>query len=258
VVLNGATSGTAQASSTSNTGAGTSVSASASAPAGGAGTAISASIVGGSGLVAPAISSVAKGTSASYVTGLLTGPFTGDAAVEAAAFTGGTLYALGEMTNVYGNTGKSTSYTTTADFSFNFVANSQFQLFVGGDAAINVGFDSSNLRVLVNGVETYDRSFASFSDWASFFFPGGLIGAPVDIGDFLAGGLADVELVYTLSESSSNSGFQFDYAFGTAPAAASTPVSEPATLPLFAIGLGAMGLLGWRRKKNSAGVSSRG
>jgi len=34
-----------------------------------------------------------------------------------------------------------------------------------------------------------------------------------------------------------------------------TPVPLPATLPLFASGLGAMGLLGWRRKRRAQSVS---
>ena len=37
-------------------------------------------------------------------------------------------------------------------------------------------------------------------------------------------------------------------------AAAATPL--PAALPLFATGLGALGLLGWRRKKKSAALAA--
>jgi hypothetical protein len=246
LLSDGASSGNAQASSTSNTGAGASVSASAAAPAGGPATAISLTTLGDSGPVAPFISSVAKGTSASYVTGLPTGyPVT----PKVQAFTGGTLYALGEMTNVYGGAGESITYTTTANFRFDYGANSQLRLAVGGDAAINAGFDSSELRVLIDGVQSYDKSFATLSDWESLFFPGGGPGIPIDIGALLAGGLADVEIIYTL-EASSNSGFQFDYAFGTVPGASAVPA--PATLPLFAAGLGILGLLTWHRKKKPA------
>jgi hypothetical protein len=46
-----------------------------------------------------------------------------------------------------------------------------------------------------------------------------------------------------------NSGFSFDYAFGTAETEkGSTPL--PAALPLFVSGLGGLGLLGWRRKRS--------
>jgi hypothetical protein len=180
------------------------------------------------------------------VTGLPTGyPIT----PKVQAFSGGTLYALGEMTNVYGGAGESLTYTTAAHFNFNYAANSQLRLAIGGDAAINTGFDSSELEVLIDGVESYDRSFATLSDWESFLFPGGGPNVPIDIGTLLAGGMADVEIVYTLV-ASSNNGFQFDYAFGTVPGAAAVPT--PAALPLFATGLGILGLLGWRRAKKPA------
>ena len=45
---------------------------------------------------------------------------------------------------------------------------------------------------------------------------------------------------------SGGDGFSFDYA-------AIVPIPLPGTLPLFATGLGALGLLGWRRKKTAAG-----
>ena len=60
----------------------------------------------------------------------------------------------------------------------------------------------------------------------------------------LVDGLNNVQL--SLSETmSGGQGFSFDYA------AASRP-HFPAALPLFATGLGALGLLGWRRKKKNA------
>jgi hypothetical protein len=65
----------------------------------------------------------------------------------------------------------------------------------------------------------------------------------------LHGGLADVRIIFELTASSSSK-FQFDYAFGTVPGAPAVPL--PAALPLFATGLGVLGLLAWRRKKKSA------
>jgi hypothetical protein len=49
---------------------------------------------------------------------------------------------------------------------------------------------------------------------------------------------------------SSGEGFSFDYAVG---ATSATPV--PTALPLFATGLGALGLLGWRRKRKAQAVA---
>ena len=43
---------------------------------------------------------------------------------------------------------------------------------------------------------------------------------------------------------SGGDGFSFDYA-------AIVPTPLPGALPLFAIGLGALGLLGWRRKRKA-------
>ena len=157
------------------------------------------------------------------------------------------------MADVYGGAGESRTYITTADFVFNYGSNSKFLLNIDADLASgpagHVGFDSSHLRVLVNGVETYDRSFASLTDWESLFFPGGHAGSAIDIGALLSGGLADVEIIFALTASSSSK-FQFDYAFGTVPGQSATPL--PATLPLFATGLGALGLLGWRRRRKQA------
>jgi hypothetical protein len=245
-------SGTAQAGSTSNTGSGGSVSAYAAAPAAGDQNGDGATTVTTLGGGKPTFLTsnfnfLGLGTSWSYVTGLPTSS-------TPAAFAGGTVYGLGSMADVYGGAVESHTYVTTADFVFNYSANSEFLLDVTGNMATGVtgkvGFDSSILRVLVNGVETYQRSFASFDDWENFFFPGGLAAGPIDIGLLLAGGFADVEVVFDLTASSSSK-FQFDYAFGTVPAAESaTPL--PAALPLFVTGLGALGLLGWRRKRMQA------
>ena len=49
---------------------------------------------------------------------------------------------------------------------------------------------------------------------------------------------------YSLTDFTSDSGFDYS------PTAAATP--RPAALPLFATGLGALGVLGWRRKRKTA------
>jgi len=73
-----------------------------------------------------------------------------------------------------------------------------------------VGSTPRFLRVLVNGVETFGKSFATITDWTNFFFPGNLAVGPTDIGALVAGGLADVEIDYVMTASSAGQGFQFD------------------------------------------------
>jgi hypothetical protein len=66
------------------------------------------------------------------------------------------------------------------------------------------------LDVFVNSVLAYRRSFTSLADAQAFFTDN-----PVDIG-FGPGGPATVQLEYDLTSSQISSGFQFDYAFGSA------------------------------------------
>ena len=83
-------------------------------------------------------------------------PTSFDASTPTAAFAGGTIYGLGAMANVYGGAGESLTYITTADFVFNYSSNSEFLLDIhrrlGERPRGHVGFNSSVLRVLVNGV----------------------------------------------------------------------------------------------------------
>jgi hypothetical protein len=244
-------SGTAQAGSTSNTGSGGSVSAYAAAPAAGdqnGDGATSVTTLGGGKptFLNSNFNFLGAGTSWSYVTGLPT------SSTPTSAFAGGTIYGLGSMADVYGGAGESHTYLTTADFVFNYNSDSSFLLDVTGDLASgppgSVGFDSSVLRVLVNGAETYERSFGSVADWQGLFFPGGA-GGPINVGSLVTGGFADVEILFALTTSSSSK-FQFDYAFGTVPAAAVPGPIAGAGLPGLILAIG--GLLGWWRRRQVA------
>jgi hypothetical protein len=197
-VYNGASSGAALATSTSNAVAGQSVSATASAPVGGNATAQTLSFFGGSGFSLPGISA---GTSISNVTGAPSGySLTPNVS---SAFAGGLVYGLGAMSIGYGGQGESLTYETTAYFQFIYGANSNFLLGLESQGWLGTGFDSASLEVLVNSILAYERSFTSLADAQAFFTDN-----PINIG-FQPGGLADVELVYNLTGSAISSGFQF-------------------------------------------------
>jgi hypothetical protein len=71
-------------------------------------------------------------------------------------------------------------------------------------------------------------------------FDGSLIGLVLDLNDTLR---------YELTEISTRSGSQII-------ATSLSPIPLPAALPLFATGLGALGLLGWRRKRKAAAIAA--
>ena len=72
---------------------------------------------------------------------------------------------------------------------------------------------------------------------------------------FVAGGI-DFEIFYfSLFPFSSYETIDSLY-YQTEDDFSATPTPLPAALPLFATGIGAMGLLGWRRKRKNAGVTA--
>ena len=91
----------------------------------------------------------------------------------------------------------------------------------------------------------YQRSFTTLADAQGFFTDN-----PVDIG-FGPGGPATVQLEYDLTSSQISSGFQFDYAFGSAAASAVPGPIAGAGLPGLVLASG--GLLGWWRRRQKTG-----
>jgi hypothetical protein len=224
------------AMSTSGEGAGRSVSASALAPVGGNASAQTLSNFGGSGFGLPGISA---GTSISNVTGQPR-DFTLTPNV-ATAFGHRPVDALGAMSIGYGGNGESLTYQTTATFQFAHPANTDFLFGFESQGSLGTGFDSAMLDVFVNSVLAYQRSFTSLADAQAFFTDN-----PVEIG-FGPGGPATVQLVYDLTASQISSGFQFDYAFGSATASAVPGPIVGAGPPGLILASG--GLLGWWRRR---------
>ena len=132
-----------------------------------------------------------------------------------------------------GGVGASVAYQESVDFVFN---DGTFLLDLIDNTSLGTGFDSAEFQIILNGSLFDDQSFASLAV-AQAFFSNNLIDIPT------GGGLNNIQVVFdeTLS---GGEGFNFDYG---AANLSDTPL--PATFPLFATGLGALGLLGWRRKR---------
>jgi|SRR5215472_100294 len=104
-------------------------------------------------------------------------------------------------------------------------------------------FSSVGLYILVNGVTDFSSSAFTGSSAHQPAIPFSLTDISLTAGmtiDFVVDSLGD--------QSNDVVGLQADISSGSGTAAA-TPL--PAALPLFASGLGAMGLLGWRRKRKA-------
>jgi len=119
-----------------------------------------------------------------------------------------------------GATGLQFHYTTSAPPAEDF----PFLLTYFSSAG---GFDTVGILTLTDGELKYSGGI--FNQAAIWFFP-----------------FPDTNQRYTFTVDN----ISYDPAISSVSALASTPL--PAALPLFATGLGALGLLGWRRKRKTA------
>jgi hypothetical protein len=135
-----------------------------------------------------------------------------------------------------GGVGGSLSYQELANFSVNVATDLLFTVDLLDNKSLGKGFDSATFQITENGTVLENHLFTDLAS-AQAFFSDNLINLT------LLTGLNIIQLSFN-ERISGGDGFAFDYA---AVSPIITPL--PTTLPLFATGLGALGLLGWRRKK---------
>ena len=152
---------------------------------------------------------------------------------HAVAF-GPLMLALGSMGAGFPDPTIPLTYQESADFISN--GGGTFLIHLFDSNSLGNGFDSAEFQILLNGTTLDSESFTSLAVAQTFF------SSHTFATSFT--GPSDVQVAFdeTLS---SGEGFSFDYAVATD----TTPL--PASLPLFAGGLGGLGLLGWRRKRKA-------
>jgi hypothetical protein len=129
----------------------------------------------------------------------------------------------------------SLTYQQAVDFKF---SGGIFLLDLLSNSALGSGFDSAMFNININNQlfssETFSDLASADAYFSNNFIPLTLVAGPNDIRLFLT------------ETMSSGEGFTITYA-----AADTSSAPLPGTLPLFVSGLGALGLLVWRRKRRS-------
>jgi PEP-CTERM motif-containing protein len=143
--------------------------------------------------------------------------------------------ALGQMGA--GGTDGSFAYHTSVNLTLNAIGG---PLLVGllDNVSLGTGFDNATFKILSNGNILENHSFLDLAS-AQSFFSNNLLFLPI------LAGLNDIQMTFD-AIMSGGQGFAFNYA---AAGIAQTPL--PASWTMMLIGLGALGLLGWRRKRKA-------
>ena len=152
-----------------------------------------------------------------------------------------TLTAWGVMGAGYSGTGAPVTYNQSADFKFSSAGNLLALNFTGA-ASLGNGFNQATFNVFSNNSLVYTQGFSSALA-AQAFFSGGFLWLP------MIEGASDIQISFSETMSAPG-GFGFSYSLAESSAVAATPL--PAALPLFVTGLGAIGMLGLRRKRKAS------
>ncbi len=219
--VQGASSGYAQATSTTYM-TGGSVTTYAYAPVGGPASAMTIAKVGSG---TPTLIPIAAGESVSNAT--LT--------------PGGSTIGVGGMSIGYGGGGESLEYETQAYFTFTTSSPETLWLTLLSNTSTGAGFDTLNFDIN-SSVGNYDYTFTTLSSAETFFSSN-----PLDLGNALAGSQYVYLYEYlTASDPPNLPGFSFDYALGTTPYVTSG-VPEPSTWAMMLLGFSGLGFAAFRR-----------
>jgi hypothetical protein len=143
--------------------------------------------------------------------------------------------AGGSMGAGYGGTGTSLTYQESATFT---QGGGFFLIDLLSSSSLGTGFDTALFEISVNGSVVDTQLFRDLTS-AEAFFSNDLINVPLPDGPNV------IQVLF--NETMSNSqGFAFNYGLSSFNNGSPTPL--PPAFSLFATGLGALGLLGRRRK----------
>jgi hypothetical protein len=229
--VQGASSGYAQAtSSTSMTGA--SVGSSANAPVGGPASAMTIAKIGSG---TPTLIPIAAG----------------EAVSNATLTPGGSTIGVGGMSIGYGGGGESLQYDTQAYFNFTTSSPETLWLTLVSNMSSNDGTGFDSLVFDINSsVGNYAYTFTTLASAEAFFTSN-----PLDLGNAATPGGQYVDLYeyLTLSDPPSFPGFSFDYALATTPYVTSG-VPEASTWAMMLLGFSGLGFAAFRRGQRAKAI----
>jgi hypothetical protein len=157
--------------------------------------------------------------------------------VSDAMLTRGGSHVLGAMAATYGGQGETLTYHAQSSFTFATSFSPDLELTLFDNSFSGAGFDSLRLDITVNGVD-HLYQFLTLAAAEQFFS-----GNTLDFG-FFAGGTQTISLDYLVSASNPGDGFGFTYGLSAVP--------EPSTWGMMLIGFCGLGLAGARRARKPA------